>query len=296
MSFTQTIRFIVGHPINRGHRLRALLRYAKWQFGSRMVPGDVAFTWVNDSKLLARPGETGVTGNIYTGLHEFPDMGFLLHFLRKGDLFVDVGANIGSYAILAGSAVGAKTVAFEPIPRTFERLVDNVLLNRAEDLIRCMNMAIGAENESVLFTSDEDTTNHAISSAESSRSSIPVEVTTLDQALANEHPVLMKIDVEGYETLVLRGCQKTLESPSVSAVIIELNGSGSRYGFEDSDILRLMLQLGFETCSYDPFSRKLTRTHGMANNSGNTLFVRNVSMVEARLQDAKPFSIFGRAI
>jgi len=44
---------------------------------------------------VARPGETGVTGNIYTGLHEFSSMGYLLHVLREGDLFVDVGANVG---------------------------------------------------------------------------------------------------------------------------------------------------------------------------------------------------------
>jgi len=48
---------------------------------------------VNGSKFLVKTGETGLTGNIYTGLHEFPDMGFLLHFLRAEDLFVDIGAN-----------------------------------------------------------------------------------------------------------------------------------------------------------------------------------------------------------
>jgi len=43
------------------------------------------------------------------------DMGFLLHFLRKDDLFLDVGANIGSYTVLAGGAVGAKSISFEPV-------------------------------------------------------------------------------------------------------------------------------------------------------------------------------------
>jgi hypothetical protein len=36
------------------------------------------------------------TGNLYVGLHEFEEMAFLLHFLRRGDLFADVGANVGS--------------------------------------------------------------------------------------------------------------------------------------------------------------------------------------------------------
>jgi hypothetical protein len=42
-----------------------------------------------------------MSGNIYAGLHEFGDMAFVLHFLRAGDLFADVGANIGSYTVLA---------------------------------------------------------------------------------------------------------------------------------------------------------------------------------------------------
>ena len=45
---------------------------------------------------MARKGMTGASGNIYFGLHEFEEMGFLLHFLREEDLFIDIGAYIGS--------------------------------------------------------------------------------------------------------------------------------------------------------------------------------------------------------
>ena len=99
MSILSTIRFITNHPLNREHKLGAIIRFAKWQLGSRLVPGAVVYDWINGSRFLVKTGETGLTGNIYTGLHEFPDMGFLLHFLRSDDLFVDVGANVGSYTI-----------------------------------------------------------------------------------------------------------------------------------------------------------------------------------------------------
>ena len=55
----------------------------------------------------------GATGNLYVGLHEFEEMAFLLHFLRRGDLFADVDANVGSYTILAAVAVGTEAIAFE---------------------------------------------------------------------------------------------------------------------------------------------------------------------------------------
>ncbi len=73
------------------------MRYLKWQIGSRLLPGAVHVPFVNDTVLVVTPGMTGATLNIYTGLHEFEDCGFLLHLLRCSDLFVDIGANVGVY-------------------------------------------------------------------------------------------------------------------------------------------------------------------------------------------------------
>ena len=106
MSFFNIIKFITNHPLNQEQKLKSIVRFAKWQVGSRLVPGAIVYDWINGSKFLVKNGETGLTGNIYTGLHEFPDMAFLLHVLRDDDLFVDVGTNVGSYTILACSASG----------------------------------------------------------------------------------------------------------------------------------------------------------------------------------------------
>ena len=105
-SFLRALRFILGHPLNRGRRGAAMVRYLRWQVGARLLPGAALVPFVNETKLLATPGMTGVTGNIYCGLAEFDDMAFVLHMLRADDLFVDVGANVGAYALLAGGCPG----------------------------------------------------------------------------------------------------------------------------------------------------------------------------------------------
>ena len=128
MSIFNTIKFITDHPLNRDRKLSSIIRFAKWQIGSRLVQGAIIFDWINGSKFLVKTGETGLTGNIYTGLHEFIDMGFLLHFLRDEDLFIDVGANVGSYSILACYAVGARGIAFEPVPSTYNGLLKTYAL------------------------------------------------------------------------------------------------------------------------------------------------------------------------
>lgn len=286
MSVVHTLRFIVNHPLNRSHQLRALARFVKWQIGSRLVPGAVVYDWVDGSKFLVRNGETGLTGNIYTGLHEFPDMAFVLHFLRPGDLFADVGANVGSYSILACAVAGARGVAFEPIPSTYHRLVENIRLNHLEECVSCIDKGVGSEPSKLTFTSDGDTINHALANGELCDNAVNVDVTTLDEHLHASTPSLIKIDVEGFETPVLKGAKRVLADVTLNAVIMELNGSGDRYGFREGDIIDLMMSNGFRTYAYDPFVRKLTSLNGKNAESGNTLFVRDKAAVDARVSTA----------
>lgn len=294
MSLLNTIEFIINHPLIRGNKLSSIIRFARWQVGSRLVPGAIVYDWINGSKFLVKTGEGGLTVNIYTGLHEFPDMGFLLHFLRGDDFFVDIGANVGSYTILACSAIGARGVAFEPVPSTYKRLVENMHLNHLDEKVRCANKGVGSQQGTIVFTSDSDTKNHALADGEQCDNVVTIGVTSLDDALNNECPSLIKIDVEGYETPVLEGAQKTLQNHALHSVIMELNGSGSRYGFDESKILALMLDHGFKTYSYDPMARELINLEGKNLNSENTLFIRDRSFVEERLRSSQKVSVNGR--
>jgi FkbM family methyltransferase len=99
---------------------------------------------------------TGATGNLYCGLHEFYDMTFLIHFLRPEDFFVDVGANVGSYTVLAGSHVGARTFSVEPVPSTFSKLINNISINHLNERVTPFNLALGSKKGSVKFTSSFD--------------------------------------------------------------------------------------------------------------------------------------------
>jgi hypothetical protein len=118
--------FLATHPLTRRRRLSAAARVLRWQIESRICD-EVTIDWIGGTRLAARRGMTGATGNIYAGLHEFPDMAFVLHFLRPCDVFADVGANVGSYTILASGVVRCHTVAFEPDPLTAAALERNVI-------------------------------------------------------------------------------------------------------------------------------------------------------------------------
>jgi len=162
--------------------MEAFGRLVKWQIRSRLSD-EVVVPWIEGARLAVRRGMTGASGNIYAGLHEFADMAFLLHFLRRGDIFADVGANIGSYSILASAVRGATSIAFEPDPGTFASLQRNVMLNGIEELTMLHETALGAAAGQVEFTIGLDTTSHAADYA--SDQTRTVCMVSLDQALEN---------------------------------------------------------------------------------------------------------------
>ena len=250
----------------------------------------MVFDWIDGAKVLVRHGDTGITGNVYCGLHEFSDMAFLLHLLKPEDNFLDVGANVGSYTILASSVIGAQTCSVEPVPSTFSRLEFNVKLNDLEGQVTCLNIGLGDQAGELKVSSDLDTMNHIVADNEDAESTVTVPISTLDEII-HQTPLLIKIDVEGYETPVLHGGQGVLTNEKLCAVIMELNGSGDRYGFDEKEILTLMSGYGFETFSYDPFQRKLHNLSGKNLSAGNTLFIRNVEFVRDRLLSAKKIDV-----
>lgn len=293
-SAVQTLRFMVNHPLNREKRIAALFRFLKWQIGSRLVPGPVITPFVENTWLIVASGMTGATGNLYCGLHEFTDMGFVLHALRKDDLFIDVGANIGSYTVLASGCCGARSISIEPIPSSYERLCANIRLNDLGALVEAHCIGAGSESAELVFTDCMDTVNHVLARGESNLGSRPVSVRSLDWVLGPLQPTLIKIDVEGYETEVFEGATKALQSSQLLAVLMELNGSGLRYGYDETALHAKMLALGFQGCRYDPIRRSLSAVLEGESFSDNRLYVRDFEGVMARVLDAPIRQVLGR--
>lgn len=287
----KTLHFIYSHPLNRRGPFRGIIRFFRWQIGSRLIPYSIVVPFAGRSSLLMHRGLKGATQNLYCGLQEFEDMAFLLHFLREGDQFVDVGANIGSYTVLASGEVGAKTIAIEPIPAAFKHLSSNVALNELSSKVRLLNMGLGSKREILHFTQHLDTTNHV--AKDQTENTLAVEVKAFDEAVEITQNTLVKIDVEGFETEVLKGMTASLKNPDLRAIIIELNGSGKKYGYEDAAIHQQLLDAGFQAYFYFPFEREL-QPREVYSEERNTIYLKDLSFAARRVQSAKKIQIHGQ--
>lgn len=290
----RVIRHIVNHPLTKDEPSSAISRFARWQIGSRLVPGPVIVPFVAGSVLAISRGMTGATQNVYTGMHDFVEMSFLLHVLREQSLFLDVGANVGVYTVLASAAARARSVSFEPLPSAFQGLLRNVRLNGIEDLCELHNVGLAGADGVLKFTRDSDTMNRVVLDGQSQRADIvEVPVTTLDAVVGTRTPSLLKIDVEGFETEVLRGAGAVLSRESLNAIIIELNGAGAKYGFDDREIHRRLLSLDFAPYYYLPFERKLCELAAKDSLQANAIYVRNPSVVRTLVENAARQSVMG---
>ena len=137
--------------------------------------------------------------------------------------------------------------------------------------------------------------NHIIAHNENNSNKITVNVSTLDKELKRD-PFLIKIDVEGYELPVLEGAQKILSNSELCGVIMELNGCGERYGYDESKILSMMIDYGFKPYAYDPIIRNLVELNERNKNEGNTIFIRDLERVKKRIKESPLVKIFDTEI
>lgn len=147
--------------------------------------------------------------------------------LSPGDVFFDVGANVG-YHTLNAAATGAGVYAFEPVPRLRHRLAGNLRLNGLERRVVVSELALSNQSGTAAFYLAKrlDDGSHSLIPGVEARSveRITVRTERLDdhvQASGTPLPTVMKVDVEGAEALVLDGAQALLDGASAPAVIIE---------------------------------------------------------------------------
>jgi FkbM family methyltransferase len=281
-------------------------KWLSWQIGSRLVPGPVLMPFVNNTKLLVHPGLWGATMNIYTGLAEFYDMSFILHFLRPTDIFVDVGANVGVYTVLSSGVVGCKTIAFEPGVKAGKVLLSNCNINQIADLVEYHPYAVGDKSEKVKFTKGLDTVNHVVGMQTNipSEQYVEVEMVTLESIVSCRKPVLIKIDVEGFTSPVLKGGEELFKESSLQAVIIEViieNVNDHDPEADPLEVFRRMTEFGLYPYQYDPFTRQLTaipEQNWIAPKRNqpaleyNFIFIRDAEAAGKRVAEAAKFKVW----
>ncbi|WP_147306389.1 FkbM family methyltransferase [Methylovirgula sp. 4M-Z18] len=152
-----------------------------------------------------------------SGMWEETETQFLRRMLRLGHVFVDVGANIGWFSLVAAECVGrqGRVHAFEPQQRISAYLARTVAANDLNDIITTYDCALSDRAGTQRIVWDRHGANMGrawlASAGDEARTTLnEVTLATLDALLPDAHVDVMKIDTEGAELLVLRGAATTI--------------------------------------------------------------------------------------
>ena len=217
-------------PVRRAARYFQNVRLMLLRDRLRTAHGDEMVERVADAKFLLdlrQMHDVRMHADIARyGAYEPETTHLITRMLQPGDTFVDVGANNGYFAILAGQRVGPEgtVVAVEPNPAAVARLQRNVQLNHLEGTVRILPVALGDTNgEATLYVSTFEDGWASLEAFRGSGPPIPVRVSTLDGALDPQESLFLKVDTEGTEPRVLRGMENLLGCTRNVAMILEWN-------------------------------------------------------------------------
>ncbi|MCW4019539.1 MAG: FkbM family methyltransferase [Candidatus Bathyarchaeota archaeon] len=184
---------------------------------------------MNNSKMILYPKKGAIHFDLFLYKKREPICTeYLLNsgILKEGDVALDIGANIGYYALTESRIVGekGKVYAVEPVQENFDLLKKNVTLNSLKN-VGSFRFAFGGStkrgkiyvSESVnLCAMDKDSVGGVIVGEED------VQVETVDSFLKDkQYPQLIRMDVEGYEYEIFKGMPKTLKGDV--RILIELH-------------------------------------------------------------------------
>ena len=196
--------------------------------------------------------ETAQREIYYFGTYERKESALVRRILRPGDIFWDVGANLGYYTLLGSACVGTtgRVVAFEPFPPAWERLQHNLSLN-AFPQVRLVNAAVSSVvgTAPLFFASDVPDGVASLAAPEGHVSRVTCRTMTLDRFAEEEGerlPILMKADVEGAEKAVLEGAAGILSGSHPPMLLLEMEDEQfGRHGTSKREIQEMLSRLGY---------------------------------------------------
>jgi FkbM family methyltransferase len=203
--------------------------------------------------LLADPTRTIGHSIWTTGVYDLAASEVLARLVRPGDTLLDAGANVGYMSLLGAVAAGpaGKVISFEPHPELFAILEKNLgTVNRGLALAATVlrNEALGAApGRGELVLPPEMAGNDGVAfvarAGEAGGRTLPIRLSTIDEALGAESAAVLKLDVEGHEMEALRGAARALESRRIRHVLFEDHrGAGS-------EVCRLLGTAGYRVFS-----------------------------------------------
>lgn len=170
--------------------------------------------------------------------------------INKGDIVVDMGANIGYYTLIFAELVGGdgKVFAFEPDPDNFSLLSKNVKENKFDNIVLVNKAVSDINGKTKLYLSEDNKGDHRIYDSGENRDSVVVDVVYLDDFLSEYKNKIdfIKMDIQGAEGNALNGMINILKNNKKIKILAEFWPMGlDNFCFNSRNFLETLEDCGF---------------------------------------------------
>jgi FkbM family methyltransferase len=212
-------------------------------------PTGIVEVEVMGSRLFVNSHDTGSAPYlIMHGEWDPPQTDIIKALLKEKMVFVDIGANIGYFSLLAAGIVGetGKVIAFEPDVDNYALLMENIETNSSKNIIPVRKAVSDNAGKASFYLKSENLSAHSLVK-EKDTTVVEVETVTLDDFLGDDLTAhVIKIDVEGAEPLVWKGMQKTISANKKCAIITEFYPNAIvALGYSPAEYLYNIVRAGF---------------------------------------------------
>jgi FkbM family methyltransferase len=182
--------------------------------------------------------------------------------IKRGDVVLDIGANIGYYTLIFGKFVGeeGKVFAFEPEPNNFALLKKNVEINGYKNVILVQKAVSNKTGKIRLYLNKDNMGAHTIYDSGDGHRCIEIEAIQLDDHFKDYDGKIdfIKMDIEGAEGGAIQGMCNLLNKNQNVKIITEFWPSGcKRFGIGSEEYLKLLLELGFNLYEINVQEKKI---------------------------------------
>jgi len=273
---------VVTHEATHHHPLGTPARFVAWQLGKRLWHHPITVTAFGDMQLRCYPTRHASNDVVYYGWPDWAEMHLLARLLRPGDGFLDVGANVGSYTLLAWSRVrpGGRVLAFEPDPQTAKILRENASLNGLRETA-VVEAAVGAVDGQVRFRTGRDTLGRVATNGTAGRR---VRLARLDSVVTEPGRfVAGKMDIEGYELAALEGAEQLLAAHAPPCWLLEMNRESDAFGVPRAAIEAHLARFGYDLYAVHGDGDRLARLPLGGPYPANVLAVADLALLRRRI-------------
>jgi len=269
---------LIRNPYNRNKKFLFLLKLLWWKANQKFFRLPVVIPLFKNIQCICYPQSSFGGLIVYSTYPEYSETKLVQKLLRENSLFIDVGANIGYYSLLAASVIKkGKIFAFEVEKRALNNFYENINLNKLEDKIEVIEKLVSDKDGYERFiVSTESEVSRIVGGSQKSKDFLRFPCIKLD-SFAKEENIsfidFLKVDVEGAEYKVLKGAEELLRGKRIKYLLFEVNKNIKDYDGSKKDVFEMLSDFGYKIYKFvdggDNFIEKLENFDSLPDETRN---------------------------